>query len=632
MFIVLQYMPYVSFVNNGGRTGNNIFQYLAAKLIQIKYGHVYVPFNDIPEGITITDAEYDKDLSCYHNSNIICKGYFQKSEFFVPYYRQKLIDAIKDCDDCWFDDSGNKVMIRDFFLTSHTENLEDNDVVVSLRLDDFIQHPCPTSDILPPQHYLNILENVMQKGGRLIIVSDKLRWDWEHKYVEFFQKWNPIFYQENLLSDFALMRDCPTLLHSNSTFCWLASFFSQRTDKRRYIPNTHFYVGQSLNQITETDIMYDVTPLHHADVYALDIRPYLNGHIFPLPYCIPDECVMLENHDLYYNKTYGICPLIPGERSEHLFVAGQESEYYQMFQQSWFAHTKKKGGWDCLRHYEILANGCIPMFENLEDCPEHTLTTFPKQLLKDFCMDYDIDRINLIKQLLEHTREHCTTSANIRYFLSKINISGSEADGNRPLRGLYPCGNLSKSQLRSDFSLKTPKNVLLIVGNKGVNYTREFFWIGMKRYLQSIGGIAVEYPKIDYLYEGYPTEQKSELHGNGFTYSGRLLADEYDYNGPNLSSQVAKLPQEIEEEITEKIKEKFFDLIVYGKVGPDEGHEGSLSGFPLWEHVFPRYSRDEIVCLYGGDECIDLTSDNDYRRHIYLIAQYATCFVRELRI
>ena len=427
----------------------------------------------------------------------------------------------------------------------------------------------------------------MQKGGRLIIVSDKLRWDWEHKYVEFFQKWNPIFYQEDLFSDFALMRDCPTLLHSNSTFCWLASFFSLRTDKRRHIPNTHFYVGQSLNEIADDDMIYDVTPLHHAEVYALDIRPYLNSFIFPLSYCIPDECVMLENHDLYYNKKYGISPLIPGERSEHLFVAGQESEYYQMFQQSWFAHTKKKGGWDCLRHYEILANGCIPIFENLEDCPEHTLTTFPKQLLLDACMDsVDSEKMNLIKQLMEHTREHCTTSANIRYFLSKINI-------------------------------KTPKNVLLIVGNKGVNYSREFFWIGMKRYLQSIGGIAVEYPKIDYLYEGYSTEQKSELHGNGFTYSGRLVDEDYDYN---------------EDEITEKIKDKFFDLIVYGKVGPDEGHEGSLSGFPLWEHVFPRYSRDEIVCLYGGDECIDLTSDNEYRRHIYLVAQYAMCFVRELRI
>ena len=587
MFIVLQYMPYVSFVNNGGRTGNNIFQYLAAKLIQIKYGHIYVPFKDLPEGVTITDTDYVKDLSFYQNSNIICKGYFQKSEFFLPYYRQKLIDAIKDCDDFWYDDNGNKVMIRDFFQKTHKENLAENDVVLSLRLDDFIQHPCPTSDILPPQYYLNILENVMQKGGRLIIVSDKLRWDWEHKYVEFFQKWNPIFYQEDLFSDFALMRDCPTLLHSNSTFCWLASFFSLRTDKRRHIPNTHFYVGQSLNEIADDDMIYDVTPLHHAEVYALDIRPYLNSFIFPLSYCIPDECVMLENHDLYYNKKYGISPLIPGERSEHLFVAGQESEYYQMFQQSWFAHTKKKGGWDCLRHYEILANGCIPIFENLEDCPEHTLTTFPKQLLLDACMDsVDSEKMNLIKQLMEHTREHCTTSANIRYFLSKINI-------------------------------KTPKNVLLIVGNKGVNYSREFFWIGMKRYLQSIGGIAVEYPKIDYLYEGYSTEQKSELHGNGFTYSGRLVDEDYDYN---------------EDEITEKIKDKFFDLIVYGKVGPDEGHEGSLSGFPLWEHVFPRYSRDEIVCLYGGDECIDLTSDNEYRRHIYLVAQYAMCFVRELRI
>jgi hypothetical protein len=345
-------------------------------------------------------------------------------------------------------------------------------------------------------------------------------------------------------------------------------------------------VGQSLNKITETDIMFDVTPLHHADVHALDVRRYLENFIFPLPYCIPDECIVAENPGIYNNKKYDVCPLIPGERSEHLFVAGQESEYYQMYQQSWFAHTKKKGGWDCLRHYEILANGCIPIFENIEDCPEHTLTTFPKQLLKDFCIDYDIDRIMLIKQLLEHTREHCTTSANIRYFLSKIN--------------------------------KTPKNVLLIVGDKGVNYSREFFWIGMKRYIQTIGGIATEYPKIDYLYDGYPTEQKGELHGNGFTYSGRLVDEDYEYSE--------------DDQIIEKIKGKFFDLIVYGKVGPDEGYEGSLSGFPLWEHVFPRYSHDEIVCLYGGDECIDLTSDNDYRRHIYLVAQYATCFVRELRI
>jgi hypothetical protein len=308
------------------------------------------------------------------------------------------------------------------------------------------------------------------------------------------------------------------------------------------------------------------------------------------------------------NKKYDICPLIPGERSEHVFVAGQEAEYYQMYQQSWFAHTKKKGGWDCLRHYEILANGCIPLFENLDDCPEHTLATLPKQLLKQAQNPVDMDhadRRNLIQKLLEHTREHCSTSANTKYVLSKIKH-------------------------------KNPRNVFLIVGNCGVNYTRELFWIGMKRYLQSLGhgdgdgdgdgvavavAVAVEYPHLDYLYDDYPTDKKRDLHGNGFTYTGKLTREK----------QIAS-PQNDETEIIEKIKNKFFDLIVYGKVGPDEGAEGSLEGFTFWEHVFKRYSRDEIVCLYGGDECVDLKVDNDYSRHIYLVAQYATCFVRELRV
>jgi hypothetical protein len=31
---------------------------------------------------------------------------------------------------------------------------------------------------------------------------------------------------------------------------------------------------------------------------------------------------------------------------------------------------QKKGGWDCLRHYEIIGNGCMPYFENIEKCPK----------------------------------------------------------------------------------------------------------------------------------------------------------------------------------------------------------------------------------------------------------------------
>ena len=86
-----------------------------------------------------------------------------------------------------------------------------------------------------------------------------------------------------------------------------------------------------------------------------------------------------------------------------------------------------------------------------------------------------------------------------------------------------------------------------------------------------------------------------------------------------------------EHDIIETVKSHFFDIIIYGKVGPDELHEGSHPNMPLWEHVFKRYTRDEIVFLYGGDECTNLCAENSrYYHHIMHHSQFGHCFVREL--
>ena len=69
---------------------------------------------------------------------------------------------------------------------------------------------------------------------------------------------------------------------------------------------------------------------------------------------------------------------------------------------------------------------------------------------------------------------------------------------------------------------------------------------------------------------------------------------------------------------------------IYGKVGPDEGEEGSLPNLPFWKEVFKRYSREEIVFWYGGDEMQDMTYGNLYSYHLVQHCQYAHCFVREL--
>ena len=60
-----------------------------------------------------------------------------------------------------------------------------------------------------------------------------------------------------------------------------------------------------------------------------------------------------------------------------------------MYQNSVFALTYRKGGWDCFRHYEILMNGCIPFHLEINKCPNKTLEKLPKDLLKEILKKYE---------------------------------------------------------------------------------------------------------------------------------------------------------------------------------------------------------------------------------------------------
>jgi hypothetical protein len=53
--------------------------------------------------------------------------------------------------------------------------------------------------------------------------------------------------------------------------------------------------------------------------------------------------------------------------ADHVFTT--EHDYYQNLQRSKFGITTKRGGWDCLRHYEIAANGAVVCFRDLDRKP-----------------------------------------------------------------------------------------------------------------------------------------------------------------------------------------------------------------------------------------------------------------------
>ncbi|MBK7722250.1 MAG: hypothetical protein IPI32_08515 [Austwickia sp.] len=119
-------------------------------------------------------------------------------------------------------------------------------------------------------------------------------------------------------------------------------------------------------------------------------------------------------------KTRDLAICDPRDRSTYIYDT--EADYYHGYAESRYAVTVKKAGWDCMRHYEILANGCLPLFLDVGGCPPATMTHFPK----DACLEllqrpltpetYD----EYAPRFAEHTQRHLTTTALAKRFLMTL--------------------------------------------------------------------------------------------------------------------------------------------------------------------------------------------------------------------
>lgn len=285
---------------------------------------------------------------------------------------------------------------------------------------------------------------------------------------------------------------------------------------------------------------------------------------FPIQFSIPEVKVVAEIPD----KTRDFAYIIPGEL--HTYIYTKESDYYADYQRSYFAITREKGGWDCMRHYEILANGCIPYFLNLDACNPNTMLLLPKALIREAMnlegVSYnhiDHTRFNkkryyeILQELLEYTKQHLTTRAMAQYMLDQLGYSGNG-------------------------------KILFLSHDPSPDYLRECALIGLKELL---GDRVVDYPKIDYLYTSYPADRVGSLYGRGFSYT-RILDD--------LAID--------RDTIEERIKNKEFDIIIYGSV-----HRG-LRYYDLVNQI---YNPSEISYVCGED------------RHMCEYARWHNFFLRE---
>jgi hypothetical protein len=127
-------------------------------------------------------------------------------------------------------------------------------------------------------------------------------------------------------------------------------------------------------------------------------RLALPPRLRPIAFSIPAEKIVTE---LPAKRKLIATHVVDAEVAKHLQgastvgVFSSEAEYYYDLQSSRFAITTKRAGWDCLRHYEIAANGCVPCFRQLDKKPT---SCAPHGLTQDNCIIYENNE-DLIQQI-----------------------------------------------------------------------------------------------------------------------------------------------------------------------------------------------------------------------------------------
>jgi hypothetical protein len=278
---------------------------------------------------------------------------------------------------------------------------------------------------------------------------------------------------------------------------------------------------------------------------------HLYSMAYPINFSIPKEKICELNDAV---KTKLLSSLIPG--NVNTYVYNNEEAYYNEYRTSYFAITKLKGGWDCMRHYEILANGCIPYFIDIERCPPNTLTFLPKELILEGNRLYErikhsnelneeeIRTYNRLRtQLLEHTKRYLTTDKMAEYILQTA-------------------------------SVRNATNILYLSGDVSPDYLRCLTLHGLKTLF---GSRCHDYPKIPHLYKSNRIHYAG-LYGKGITYTHLL--------DPTLHDET------FDQTIVEDIQNKYYDVVIYGSY-----HRG----MPYYDLVCNVYRPNEIILLCGED-------------------------------
>ncbi len=239
-------MSKIIYFRSNGRFTNNLFQYFAAQIVKKILNYDFIAL-DTSNTELIKSSCYvidDKKFKQIHtdtflanidtSKNIYLDGYFQRSEIFAN-YREYIKSLIHENNKDRFGILYSYTICDLVLPSKNSRSPGKNDLVMHIRLDDFLGD----LQIFDSSFLKEIISKIQY--DELYIVCDKLKQEWEYKYMAHFLDLQPILISESLLEDFNFMRQSTKILTSASTLSWMAAFLGEPEEV--HIPYNTYHGG-----------------------------------------------------------------------------------------------------------------------------------------------------------------------------------------------------------------------------------------------------------------------------------------------------------------------------------------------------------------------------------------------------
>ena len=213
----------------------------------------------IDQGIDLLDPTQSYWLNAYCQYDGIYVRYkSQIIEYILAHPQEKIYTA----HDCSF---------RPIIEILNLQETEKYDVLLHLRLGDFI----PNGWVIQPECVRSVFSgHILANLGidaKIAIVIDHPKTEVEKKYVDYMLEICPgatVYDNNDIITDYNLMRNAKHMICSCSTLTWIAVLFGQENQTVSFPNYEHRWIHEQFRQTHDRFTYYDFSRISETDLHA----------------------------------------------------------------------------------------------------------------------------------------------------------------------------------------------------------------------------------------------------------------------------------------------------------------------------------------------------------------------------